>query len=99
MPLRRSPRLPGPVFAAATEARLLHQLGERSLDAGEALALGQLEGGRAGDHDDVVRWVEAGAQLREPFAQKPLDAIALDRAANLARNREAKAGTLRGRIR
>ena len=66
------------------------QLAQRAADPGQTLALGQTRRVAARHDDHVGSRRQTLALLRESFAQKPLDPIALDRAADLARDRQAQ---------
>ncbi len=65
---------------------------ERCADAFEALAFGQLACLGARNDDRVAVGRKALALDRERLTQQPLDAVAVDGAADLARHREAEAG-------
>ena len=57
---------------------------------GSALALEQLRELRAGDEDEVVFLGQPVAQAPEGLAQRPLDPVAVDRAADFAAGRDAQ---------
>lgn len=69
------------------------QLAQSATDAAEALPPSQLAGLRAGDDDDVVAGTQPGLGGRERLPQQPLDPVSLDRAADLARHRQAEPGS------
>ena len=66
--------------------RLFEALG----DAAAALALDQVADLRAGDDDEVVALRQPVGEAPEGLAQRPLDLVALDRAADLAADRDAE---------
>ena len=68
------------------------QLPQRGVDAGQTLALGQLACLRTRYDDDVLPGAQLGLGARERLAQEALDAITLDRTADLARTDSPRRG-------
>src|SRR3954465_12981427 len=76
------------------QPRLVDELVQRAAHAVEPLALGELAQVRARDEDDIVPAGQLRAARGERLAQQSLDAVAVHRAADLARDRQPQARLL-----
>src|SRR3954451_22611385 len=82
--------------AFAAGRRLLDELGQRAANALEAVARGQLAHLGPRHHDDVLVGRQAVGQRHESLSEQALHLVAIDRAAHLARHRDAQTGAVGG---